>query len=54
MEWIPIILLVIVILIINNNFRKIANGIEENTTRYDSKFTDIEVRIAKMESKIKD
>jgi hypothetical protein len=48
MEWVTVTLLIIVILIINRDFKKITKIVE----LYDTKITDIETRITKIESKI--
>ncbi len=54
MLWFVITVLVIAILVINDKFNNTRRVIDENDTRYGRRFTDIEVRIAKIESKIKD
>ena len=53
MEWLQLILLVIVIMVVNTNFKKISEGIKEEEAQYAHRFTDIEQRIAAIESTTK-
>ena len=49
MVWFVITILVMVILIINDKFNHVMKLIDENDLRYSSRFTDVELRIAKTE-----
>jgi len=51
MVWFVITVLVIAILVINDKFNYVMKLIDENDSRYSSRFTDIELRIPKAENK---
>ena len=54
MIWFTITLLIIAVLVINDKLKYLKKVIDENDAQYGSRFSDNEVRITKIESRIKD